>query len=389
MTTEIIEFRCPTCGHVLGEEQYSIACQEVNRIVTERVEESIAVKDVQHIKEIQGLEDRHRKEMLELDRRMKAEIQSKVDKSMNEERAKYTQALEDKDRQIEATKSELDTVTLEKVNQAVAENEAKHAQKDSEFELKFLRANQRIKELMDHGEKLQKTLDDVPAEFKGTAFENSVANQLRNAFKRDAIREKEYGKEMADIVQTIVTDSGETIPIPIVYDTKIPDSVTAKDIEKAKRYKTIHNTDISIIVTKKGIKQKDCVGEPSSLIGIREGIFLVHPSILVGVARLMRNFMIENTNQKKINNGAESKYQKMYDYITSPERFRKIQGIIQMKLKLDELQRLEEDYHQNRWKERKKLIQDWFEADMDDQRKIEDITKEDTDQGHDTFAMCE
>jgi hypothetical protein len=36
-----------------------------------------------------------------------------------------------------------------------------------------------------------------------------------------------------------------------------------------------------------------------------------------------------------------------------------------------------------KWKERKKAIQDWFEADMDDQKKIDDITQEDTDIGDD------
>ena len=110
-------------------------------------------------------------------------------------------------------------------------------------------------------EKLQRALDNVPSEFKGTSFENNVASQLRSAFKHDNIREKEFGKEMADMVQTVVTDSGETISTPIVYDTKTADSVTPKDMEKAKKYKTIHNTDYCIIVTKKGIK------------GLRKGIF--------------------------------------------------------------------------------------------------------------------
>ena len=59
-------------------------------------------------------------------------------------------------------------------------------------------------------EKLQRALDNVPSEFKGTSFENNVASQLRSAFKHDSIREKEFGKERADIVQTVVTDSGET-----------------------------------------------------------------------------------------------------------------------------------------------------------------------------------
>jgi hypothetical protein len=225
-------------------------------------------------------------------------------------------------------------------------------------------------------EKLQRALDNVPSEFKGTSFENNVASQLRDAFKNDNIREKEFGKEMADIVQTVVTDSGETISTPIVYDTKTADSVTPKDIEKAKKYKTIHNTDYCIIVTKKGIKPKDCEKEPSNLIGKREGIFLVHPSVVVGVARLMRNFMIENAKQTRINNGAESKYRRIYDYVTSPERFRKIEEKMLTKSKLDQLQKNEEEYHERKWKEWKKTIQSWYDADMDDQKKLVDMSGE-------------
>ena len=196
----------------------------------------------------------------------------------------------------------------------------------------------------------------------------------QEAFKHDNIREKEFGKEMA-----VVTDSGETISTPIVYDTKTADSLTPKDMEKAKKYKTIHNTDYCIIVTKKGIKPKDCEKESSNLIGKREGIFLVHPSIVVGIARLMRNFMIENAKQTRINNGAESKYRRIYDYVTSPERFRKIEEKMLTKLKLDQLQKNEEEYHERKWKEWKKTIQSWYDSDMDDQKKLVDIAGEDVD----------
>jgi Uncharacterized protein conserved in bacteria (DUF2130) len=111
-------------------------------------------------------------------------------------------------------------------------------------------------------------------------------------------------------------------------------------------------------------------------MGIREGIFLIHPSMLVGVVRLMRNFIIENAKQTRINNGVESKYKEIYDYITSPERFRKIEQKIHWKLMLDEQIRLEEVYHQKGWKERKKVTQDWFDSDKDDQKKIEEITQD-------------
>jgi hypothetical protein len=381
MTIQIREFRCPTCGHTMGEEQYTHACHELNKVVTERVKERDTIKDEQHRKEIHELDEQHRKEIHELELYMESEIKNRLHQALSQERttieARYREALEEKDKQIETAKLEGIADMDEKIKQAVADSESRHSQKNSQFELQLTRIELRNKELMDQVEKLQKTLDNVPAEFKGTAFEKNILNELRNAFNRDSIQEKKFGKEMADIVQSIVTDSGEKIETPIVYDTKTGDEVSKADIEKAKRYKTIHNTDCCIIVTKKGIKPKDCQGEPSSLIGKREGIFLVHPSIVVGVARLIRNFIIENVKQARINNGTVSKYRKAYDYITSPERFRKIEDKIQWKLKLDELQRNEEDYHERKWKERKKAIQDWFEADMTDQKKIDHITQED------------
>jgi len=383
MTIEITEFRCPTCGHVLGEEQYSIACEEVNRIVTERVKQVVEINNVQHRKEMQEREAQHRKEMQERERRNAAEIQSIVQQTLSKERVsidlRHQEDLAEKDRQIEAVRSEGDTYWEEKLDQAVAATVQGQAEKNSQFELKFHRVDERNRELMQDIEKLQRALDNVPSEFKGTSFENNVASQLRTAFKNDNIQEKEFGKEVADIVQTVVTDSGETISTPIVYDTKTADSVTPKDIEKAKKYKTIHNTDYCIIVTRKGIKPKDCEKEPSSLIGKREGIFLVHPSIVVGIARLMRNFMIENAKQTRINNGAESKYRRMYDYVTSPERFRKIEEKMLTKSKLDQLQKNEEEYHERKWKDWKNTIQNWYDADKDDQKKLVDIAGEDVD----------
>jgi hypothetical protein len=74
---------------------------------------------------------------------------------------------------------------------------------------------------------------------------------------------------------------------------------------------------------------------------------------------------------------------KVYDYITSPERLRKIDAKIQLKSKLDEMQQNEEDYHQRKWKERKNAIRTWFDMDMDDQMKIDEIMQEEPEIGDD------
>lgn len=184
---------------------------------------------------------------------------------------------------------------------------------------------------------------------------------------------------MADVIHTIVTDTGEKIFPPIVYDMKTGESVTATDIYKAKRYKEIHNTDYSIIVTAKGIRPKDCKTNRMSSIGEREGILLFHPLVVVEEARLIRNFIIENAKQRTINNGGKSKHKKLYDYMISPERDRKIQEKMRIKLDLDNQQTKEEEYHKRIWKNRKDMIQELFDTEEEDKRMIKDIIHGDAD----------
>jgi hypothetical protein len=71
----------------------------------------------------------------------------------------------------------------------------------------------------------------------------------------------------------------------------------------------------------------------------------------------------------------------------SSARFRKMEEKMIKKLKLDDLQRLEEAYIIKLWKEAKKLRQDWYDIDSEDQSNIDAILQEeecDNDQGINT-----
>lgn len=45
------------------------------------------------------------------------------------------------------------------------------------------------------------------------------------------------------------------------------------------------------------------------------------------------------------------------------------------------MQQQEEQYHKRKWKLWKEAIQNWYNSDMDDQKEIEDIIKEEADEG--------
>jgi hypothetical protein len=119
-------------------------------------------------------------------------------------------------------------------------------------------------------EKLQQTLENVPPEFRGTAGELMLLEDLRVAFPKDNLVPKTVGVEMPDVVQTIVTESGESIRTPIIWDMKTGENITPKDIEKAKRYKEKYDTDYCIVVTAKGITTKDGVPQEEDQIKEQE-----------------------------------------------------------------------------------------------------------------------
>jgi hypothetical protein len=181
-------------------------------------------------------------------------------------------------------------------------------------------------------------------------------------------------------------ENGEKIAPPIVWDKKTSDKVTPSDICKAQKYKTTHNTDYSIIVTEKGITKKD---SNNGKFGEREGIKLVHPSAAVDIAKWFRGFIIEKAKQTNSAKDRDSKQARLYEYLKSPEYARTIEAVRNAELKLDDLQRREENYHTDTWNARKKLIEEIRRNGETNQHKINDImlaqpsedSKEDSDKG--------
>jgi hypothetical protein len=200
-------------------------------------------------------------------------------------------------------------------------------QKQTENDLQHRRIKEENQSLLNQVEKLQKALDSVPPELRGTAGEIVLFDHLHDAFPKDEFMLKKVGVKMADVIQMVVLENGEKLAPPIAWDKKTDkDKVSKDDIEKAKSYKIIHNTDLSIIVTK-GITEKD---SNNTLIGTREGILLVHPSIVVEICKLLRSFIIEMAKHRS-NDGRASKQAKLYDHLISAEYARSIKTAKAMK----------------------------------------------------------
>lgn len=197
---------------------------------------------------------------------------------------------------------------------------------------------------------IRKKLTKNQSELTGEIGENNLYDSLREGFKEeeDYFERNKRGTAMGDIIHYIKTPNG-ILETKIVYDNKSSSTVTRSDIEKAQRYKKIHNTNHVIIVSS-NLPKRDI---ENGLIGQKEGILLVHPDIIVEIVKQIRQGIIKISNYAKSKIEKESKEAELYDFITSD----KFLGVIEEnKFEYYHIlkdQETEEKDHQTLWKKRK------------------------------------
>jgi hypothetical protein len=111
---------------------------------------------------------------------------------------------------------------------------------------------------------------------------------------------------------------------------------------------------------------------------------LVHPFVVVDIAKGIRHYLIETSKLTKINGRSKTIKEKLYAFLTSSEYNRDRHNRIELKLKLDELQRKEREYHTTMWNRRIDYIGLWDELDSKLDAFINDILQdkdEDNEEG--------
>lgn len=359
MTTELQEYKCPSCGHLLGQQEYLHACEKEQGKLAEQLQQ-------------QRLQ--HEKEMHEKDERFARNVESivsvRMSKAIAEQRVRQA-------KENEAIRNQALSEANERIKQVRTENDIATRQIENQYQLRISRLDNDNKKLQLQVEEQRKRLDCISSETKGTAGENGLIEELKQEFKTDEFACKKYGVIMADVIQTVVTESGLKIGTPITYDKKMSSKVTKIDLEKAKNYKRIHNTDYCIIVT------TDIQGtNPRRFTEVREGILLVHPLAVIDIARQIRNLLVQTSKLEKINAARDSEAKdKLYESFTGSEYCRDLQTRIDAKARLDELQIKEEENHRVLWNKRRDLMSKLNEFNVKYDNIVKDITQDENDGG--------
>lgn len=197
---------------------------------------------------------------------------------------------------------------------------------------------------------LKEQLRQSQSELRGEAGELDLYAALTAAFPDDHFKRQRRGTRGGDIVQRIRSRSG-FLDTPIVYDNKSAATVTKADIEKAQGYRLQHGTEYVLVVSASLPKRS----VPNGLVGEKDGVLLVHPSIVAEVARQIRSGIVEVSRYSLGAADREGKQARLYDYIIGAEFASTVGSIADVQEKVAALQSKEERDHQTLWKTRRAL----------------------------------
>lgn len=230
-----------------------------------------------------------------------------------------------------------------------------------------------VKRLQDRVGELSNQLEKSQSELKGEVGELNLYETLTRTFSEDHFGRQKRGQQSGDIIQTIRTMSGK-LDTQIIYDNKEDTKVTASDIKKAKEYQKIHNTKYVLIVSAKIPKSY----ASNEIYGIKEGILIVNPKIIVEVATRCRDNIIEISRISKSKKDRESKESKLFDYVISQEFTSVMASIYETNDKMRSLQDQEERTHARWWKDRKMYRDQLIKSYMDIQAGVDSITQKES-----------
>lgn len=372
---EISQLKCPLCSKTLANQEYESAIKQLEQKLQQNFDEKNSDQTQQFELEIKKLKENYEstiKENTKIHQAHQEQLQKDIENSYKTQtellQKNYDSILKQNEKQFSEIEKQLKVSHQKEIiekgkeiallrkeqdkfkKSAIAQASAIFAQKERELYQTIQERDVQLNRFSGEVESLKKQLQQSQSELKGEVGELDLYLSLTEAFASDLFRRQKRGQSSGDIIQQIRV-GGKSLDTLIIYDNKAANTVTKKDIEKAKKYQKIHGTNYVVIVSAN--LPKNTV--PNGLYGTREGILLVHPSIVTEVARQIRSGIIDVSKLSMGKEDQKSKQAKLYQYVMSPEFSMIIEDISSINEKLYSLQTKEEKDHSTLWKTRRDL----------------------------------
>lgn len=332
------------------------ALQEKEKTLELEATKKLAVKEKEIRESVElerkAIEDKARKQaeqsyLLEL----KDAQEQLIEKSKQLEKSQQ-QELELRKRQRELEEKEK-TLELEAMRRVDAEKnkileevtkqfEEQHRLKDAEKDKKLADMTRQIDEL-------KRKAEQGSQQAQGEVLELDLEMRLKTRFPIDNIESVEKGTKGADLLQTVLVQSGRVCG-KILWETKRAKNWSDTWVQKVKDDQLAAKADISVIVSEilpKGVQQFE----------YSNGVWITDIPSAINLAMALRVGMIEVSRERELQAGKQGKMELVYNYLTGVEFKNRVEAILQSFVAMKGDLEKEKRALQSIWAKREKQIE--------------------------------
>jgi hypothetical protein len=292
------------------------------------LEDQVAARLTQERTKIATEEAKKAKTVVAMELEQKAKENTELQDALKQQNTKLAEAqaaqaeYARKQRELDDAKRELD-LTIEKRVQAGLGSIREQSRKEVEeqMNLKVSEKEQIILSMQRKIEELQRKAEQGSQQLQGEVQELEIEALLKAKFPIDVIEPVPKGEFGGDTLQRVVGPLGQACGT-ILWESKRTKNWSDTWLPKLRDDQRAARAEISVIVSQtlpKGVEVFDHV----------EGVWVAHPSVVVPIALMLRQSLIEVATARQASEGQQSKMEMLYGYLTGTHFRQRIQAIVE------------------------------------------------------------
>jgi hypothetical protein len=264
-------------------------------------------------------------------------------------------ALREERQKLQVEKAAMALEVQRQVDSKTAAREAViRAQEQERASLKEAEYQKTIADMRTQVVEAQRKADQSSQQLQGEVLELAIEENLRRAFPLDTIEEVKKGQRGGDVLQHVVTRTGQAAGT-ILWETKRAKDWSVQWIPKLKEDMRACGAAVGILVTMPGALPKDWPA--GAYFSLYEDIWVTQASTAVSIAEALRAGLIDLHRQRAVSAGKGEKMEAFYDYLTSPQFAQKLKAVYETFKKMREELESEKNVTTQRWARREKQLQ--------------------------------
>jgi hypothetical protein len=276
------------------------------------------------------------------------------EQQLSDLRSREIQLLNDK-QALQDRAAELDIEVARKLDASRTELESRiRAQERERGELESAELRKRLSDMQAQLAEAQRKGASASQQLQGEVLELTLQEDLEAAFALDSIEEVRKGARGGDVIQKVMTRSGQLAGI-LLWEAKRAKDWSPQWVTKLKEDMRAAGADVGILVSVGPCYPRNW--EHGMLFDLHEDVWVTSWSTAVQLATVLRSGVLDVHKQRVASAGKGEKMEAVYDYLTSSQFSNKLKAVYGAFHRMRQELEAEKSQTLQRWARREKQLQ--------------------------------